>query len=156
MTVTIVDADYANPLHAEHIVAVTDAYARDVMGGSAPLPAHVLRELVPGLRATPGAMSVLAYEDDSPLGVANCFIGYATFRAKPLINIHDLAVLPQARGRGVGKALLDAVATRARHLGACRVTLEVLETNPARRLYEREGFAYGEPPYLFMSRSLEQ
>lgn len=155
MSITIVDADYDNPLHAQHIVEITNAYAQDEMGGSAPLPETVQREMVAGLRATPNAISLLAYEGETPLGVANCFIGYATFKARPLINVHDLAVMPQARGRGVGKALLDAVAARAQRMGACRVTLEVLENNPARRLYEREGFAYGEPRYLFMTRSVD-
>ncbi|MEM9388309.1 MAG: GNAT family N-acetyltransferase [Pseudomonadota bacterium] len=155
MTVSIVDANYDHPVHAQHIVEITNAYAQDAMGGAAPLPETVQRELVAGLRATPGAISLLAYDEDTPLGVANCFIGYATFKARPLINVHDLAVVPQARGRGVGKALLEGVAARARRMGACRVTLEVLENNPARRLYEREGFSYGDPRYLFMTRSLD-
>ncbi len=154
MTVTIVDANYDDPRHAQDIVHITNAYAQDVMGGSSPLPELVQRHMVAGLRDAPGARTLLAYEDDEAVGLANCFVAYSTFRAKPLINVHDLAVLPQARGRGIGQALLDAVVDRARRLGACKVTLEVLENNPARRLYERQGFTYGEPRHLFMSRPL--
>ncbi|MEO0973507.1 MAG: GNAT family N-acetyltransferase [Pseudomonadota bacterium] len=155
MSIEVIEANFADATHAEHIVMLTNAYAKDAMGASAPLRAEVRESLVPGLRATPGAVTFLAYENDEPLGLANCFVAYATFKARPLLNVHDLAVLPAARGRGVGKALLDAAAAKARGLGACRVTLEVLETNPARRLYEREGFEYGTPRYLFMTRTLD-
>lgn len=50
-------------------------------------------------------------------------------------------VEPDARGRGVGKALLHAIEERAVRLGLQRVRLDVVDTNPrARALYEREGF----------------
>ncbi|MFJ5924052.1 GNAT family N-acetyltransferase [Kitasatospora sp. NPDC092948] len=57
-------------------------------------------------------------------------------------QIQGLAVLPQARGRGVGDALIAAACDAARAIGARRMTLRVLGHNaPARRLYERNGFA---------------
>lgn len=47
----------------------------------------------------------------------------------------------RARGRGVGTALLDAMAEEARRRGLREVQLEVIDTNPrARALYERLGF----------------
>lgn len=50
-------------------------------------------------------------------------------------------VAPHARGRGVGIALIDAVATWARAAGAGRIALDVREDNHhARSLYERCGF----------------
>lgn len=51
----------------------------------------------------------------------------------------SLAVRPGARGGGVGTALMWALidAARSRNLGLC---LNVRETNPARRLYQRLGF----------------
>ncbi|GGX53181.1 GNAT family N-acetyltransferase [Streptomyces minutiscleroticus] len=56
-------------------------------------------------------------------------------------QIQGLAVAAEARGRGVGRALLRAVAEVARRQGALRLTLRVLGHNtPARRLYESEGF----------------
>lgn len=55
--------------------------------------------------------------------------------------IDGLGVLPTARGRGVGEALVRGAVERARAEGAAKVTLRVLGTNPtARRLYERCGF----------------
>jgi ribosomal protein S18 acetylase RimI-like enzyme len=114
------------------------------MGGGAPLPEDVCARLGADLgeRAARGtAVVLLALAGGAAVGVAVCFVGYSTFRARPLLNLHDLAVLPEARGSGVGLALLEGVAARARTRGCCKVTLEVREHNAtARRLYQRTGF----------------
>jgi ribosomal protein S18 acetylase RimI-like enzyme len=130
-------------------VALLDAYARDPMGGGSPLPGDVRARLAPDLRervARGAAVVLLACREREAVGVAVCFIGYSTFRARPLLNLHDIAVLPGARGAGTGRALLAAVEARARALGCCKVTLEVREDNAAaRRLYERAGFVDSAP-----------
>ncbi|MCX4739609.1 GNAT family N-acetyltransferase [Streptomyces antibioticus] len=57
-------------------------------------------------------------------------------------QIQGLAVADEARGRGVGRALVRAAVEETRRRGARRITLRVLGHNaPARRLYESEGFA---------------
>ncbi|GHJ93627.1 N-acetyltransferase [Streptomyces sp. NE5-10] len=57
-------------------------------------------------------------------------------------QIQGLAVADEARGQGVGRALLRAALAKARADGATRITLRVLGHNvPARALYEAEGFA---------------
>ena len=57
-------------------------------------------------------------------------------------QIQGLAVADEARGHGVGRALIRAAVEEARRRGARRLTLRVLGHNtPARRLYEAEGFA---------------
>jgi len=57
-------------------------------------------------------------------------------------QIQGLAVAEEARGRGVGRALIRAAVEEARRRGARRLTLRVLGHNtPARKLYAAEGFA---------------
>jgi ribosomal protein S18 acetylase RimI-like enzyme len=58
------------------------------------------------------------------------------------VELISMFVRPQARGRGVGEALIDAVTGWAREGDATSVHLWVTETNKhARRLYERCGFS---------------
>lgn len=55
--------------------------------------------------------------------------------------LDGLCVVPDARGKGVGTALLEAITVEARARGYGAVRLDVVDTNPrARALYEREGF----------------
>ena len=51
-----------------------------------------------------------------------------------------IGVEPEQRGRGVGTALLEALATLAREHGFARLSLSVEPANPALRLYERLGW----------------
>lgn len=133
-------ADYHDARDAADVVALLDAYARDPMGGGEPLREDVKARLTGDLAANPHAFSLLARLEGKTVGLANCFMGYSTFAAAPLVNIHDLAVLPEARSKGMGKALLAAVETEALKRGACKITLEVLSGNQARHLYAREGY----------------
>jgi ribosomal protein S18 acetylase RimI-like enzyme len=140
---TVGPADYADARDAADLVMLLDAYARDPMGGGAPLCQETREAVVPGLAATPGAFSLIARLDGQPVGLANCFTGFSTFAAQPLVNVHDLAVLPDYRGRGVGGALLRGVEHEAERRGASKVTLEVLSRNErAKSLYLALG--YGE------------
>ncbi|MEV6296917.1 GNAT family N-acetyltransferase [Streptomyces sp. NPDC051896] len=59
-----------------------------------------------------------------------------------VLQIQGLAVAEEARGRGLGRALIRAAVTEARRRGARRLSLRVLGHNaPARALYASEGFA---------------
>jgi len=138
--IVVVEADLARPEHAGAVVELVDAYARDPMGDGKPLDDEVRRRLIPGLAAHPTTHILLAYHGERPVGIAVCFRGFSSFQARPLLNIHDLAVLPEHRGRGIGKVLLEAVAAKATSLGCCKLTLETQENNDARRLYESLGF----------------
>jgi ribosomal protein S18 acetylase RimI-like enzyme len=87
---------------------------------------------------------LLAWASEKPVGVAVCFWGFSTFQGRPLVNVHDLAVLPDQRGKGTGRALLAGVEERARARGCCKLTLEVLDENArARGLYASFGFTDG-------------
>jgi ribosomal protein S18 acetylase RimI-like enzyme len=138
---TIGLADYVDPRDAADVVALLDAYARDPMGGGAPLDEAVKARLAGDLAANPHAFSMIARLDDAAVGLANCFMGYSTFAVAPLVNIHDFAVVPGHRGAGIGKALLAAVEAEALKRGAIKVTLEVLSGNhPAKALYAAHGY----------------
>jgi len=136
-----VAADLDDPAHRIAVREMIGAYARDPMGAGRALPHEVLDRVVPGLRAHPCALVFLALDGDVPAGVAVCFLGFSTFAARPLLNVHDLAVAPAYRRRGVARGLLAAVEARARELGCVKLTLEVLEDNAvAQALYRSVGF----------------
>jgi predicted GNAT superfamily acetyltransferase len=141
MAIHVIKADYANAAHGAAIVALLDAYARDPMGGGEPLDQEVKDRLVADLEGQPTAFSLIAFDDETPVGLANCFWGYSTFAAKRLINIHDIVVIPEARGKGAAKALFAEIERIAAEKGACKVTLEVLSGNgPAKALYASLGY----------------
>lgn len=134
-------ADYTNTVDQVALLTLLDMYACDPMGGSEPLSESVRAGLCDALQVAPGAHSWIAWVQDQPVGLLNAFVGFSTFKAKPLLNIHDLAVQPVWRGRGVGRALLNVAQERAERLGCCKLTLEVLSGNHlARRTYEAFGF----------------
>jgi ribosomal protein S18 acetylase RimI-like enzyme len=139
--VTVIEADLQDRQHQAAIVHLVDAYARDPMGNGESLPAEVRNRLIPGLRQHPTSMIYLAFDGEEPVGIAVCFVGFSTFAAQPLINIHDLAVIPEYRGQGVGRLLLERVEAKGRELGCCKLTLEVrVDNHRAQRLYAQVGF----------------
>jgi len=143
--ITVREADLADPEQAAVLVEMFDAYMRDPMeGGSAP-SAQVKRELIPGLRAHPACYVFFALRGEKPVGFAICFLGFSTFNARPLINLHDIFVHASARGAGIGKLILDRIEAKARSMNGCAITLEVREDNHrARGLYRKFGFARAE------------
>ena len=160
MAIEFKQVDYNDPKQAKELVALLDNYAIDPMGGGEALSADVKENLATALATRPFAISLIAYVDGEPAGLANCFEGFSTFKCKPLLNIHDLSVNPQFRGHGVGKALLGAVEEIANDRQCCKITLEVLEGNKiALNAYKKFGFkAYELDPEagqaLFMEKKL--
>jgi len=141
MPIQLVEADLNNPSHAADIVRLIDDYASDDIGGGGGLPEESKARLVDGLRAFPTTLVFLAYEAGEAVGIAVCFQGFSTFAARRLINIHDLAVVSRLRRQGIGGLLMEAVERRARELGCCKVTLEVLEANTrGKALYLKRGY----------------
>lgn len=145
--------------HQQAIINLLDMYCRDEFGSGQPLPEETRAKLIEGLRAARG-ICFLAEEPtaSSPsefIGLAVCLPSFSSFRARPILNIHDIAVAPGYRGKGVGQALLNAVEVEARRRGCCKVTLEVREDNEiAKASYLRAGFAPTTPQTLFWSREL--
>ncbi|HRF58499.1 MAG TPA: GNAT family N-acetyltransferase [Fimbriimonadaceae bacterium] len=153
MNLVIRRADLSSDTDVSAIVTMTQTYASDPNALGRPLGPDVEARLPEALRAHPGLVILLAWNDERPVGIAHCVLSFSSFRAAPVLNIHDLAVAPSERGRGVGKQLLEAVADTGRKLGCCKVTLEVSPKNPARAFYESTGFAVTSH---FMERDLDE
>jgi len=133
---------YTNSQENIDFVELLDHYAKDIMGGGEPLPENVKSGLVASLKARPHAISLLAYKDDTAVGLLNAFEGFSTFANKPLVNIHDIIVRQGYRANGVGQYLLKAVEDIAVTRGCCKLTLEVLSHNElAKNSYQKFGFA---------------
>ena len=146
MPFQVLPVDYTDHAHREALVMLLNAYALDPMGGGEGLTKDVKDRLCDELAQRPQAFSFIAWNGSGPqtqaVGLINCMEGYSTFKAKPLMNIHDIAVLPTHRGAGVGQALLAAAEQLARQRGCCKLTLEVLTGNHrALSSYLRFGFA---------------
>ena len=140
--IEVVRARYDDPAHAAALVELLDAYARDPAGGGEPLSDFARGNLVGQLAARPFIFSMLAFDGSTPVGLINAIEGFSTFACRPLVNVHDVVVMPSHRGRGIAAQLFAEVESIARERGACKLTLEVLDGNAsARNLYQRMGFA---------------
>lgn len=139
--ITIRLLDWNQPLDCQAFLSLTQNYALHPMGMGKPLPDDIANELIPRLKAVSNALVFLAWDGDTPLGMATCFVGFSTFKARELINVHDLAVHSDHQGRGIGRKLLQHVQMYASENGFCAVTLEVRNDNTnARKLYHQLGF----------------
>ena len=159
-SVRLESVNLGNAQHAAALLALLDHYARDPMGGGKPLAEAVHAQLIPALTKRPDYFGLLAFEGTRPVGLANCFEGFSTFAARPLLNIHDLVVHAELRGQGIGRLLLAGLESEARGRGCCKLTLEVLSLNRAALAsYQRFGFgAYQLDPgaghALFLEKKL--
>ena len=87
----------------------------------------VLREKLFGPR--PYAEVLIGEVDGEALGFALFFHNFSTFEGRPGIYLEDLFVRPEARGKGLGKALLAELARLAVERGCARLEWWVLDWN---------------------------
>jgi GNAT superfamily N-acetyltransferase len=78
-------------------------------------------------------------DDGRLLGFVLFHPNYSTWEGRAGIHIEDFYVREEARGTGLGRRLMAAVASIATARGCPRVDLDVLHWNPARQFYERIG-----------------
>jgi GNAT superfamily N-acetyltransferase len=96
--------------------------------------------------AEPRRFEVLIAEvDGNPVGFTLFFPRYSTWQGRHGLYIEDIFVEESARGTGLGRKLIAAVAKIAKARGAARIDLSVLKWNPARNFYHRLGFDHAEP-----------
>ena len=74
--IAIVEADLGNATHQDAIVHLVNLYACDPMGGGRELPEAVRTTLIAGLQRHPTTMVFLAWDKDTPVGIAVCFVGF--------------------------------------------------------------------------------
>lgn len=89
--------------------------------------------------------ALIAELDGQLLGLAHYLFHRSTIHIKPICYLQDLYTLVSARGRGIGRALIESVAAHARAAGSVRLYWQTHESNQvAMRLYEtlavRSGF----------------
>ncbi len=88
----------------------------------------------------PAAAVLVAERRGELLGLCTAYLDLNSVRFGPRCWVEDLAVSPEHRSQGVGKALLDAAKDWARKRGATHLELDSAETRTdAHRFYEREG-----------------
>ena len=93
-----------------------------------------------GFGPSPFYYCLMAEHDGQPAGFALFFYNYSTWMGRPGIYLEDLFVLPEFRGLGIGKALLQRVAAVALEKGCERLQWEVLDWNtPAIDFYSAMG-----------------
>jgi ribosomal protein S18 acetylase RimI-like enzyme len=155
MRIAIRAVDLADPAHAGALVDIIDSYARGPGGQGAPLSEHARASLAAGLSGPRGRSRSSPSPTRGPSGRRCASGGSPRSPAGAAVNVHDLTVLTEYQGRGIGTRLLDEVERRARERGCCKITLEVHEANAgAGRLYERAWFGPWRPATLFVAKPL--
>jgi GNAT superfamily N-acetyltransferase len=99
--------------------------------------ADLLRD---GFGPVPKFRALLGEWEGRPVGYASVFYFYSTYQGRPALFIEDLFVLDEFRGKGIGKALLSAVAKLATDEHCFGLRWEVLDWNrSAIEFYEKLG-----------------
>jgi ribosomal protein S18 acetylase RimI-like enzyme len=152
----IIKCDFNNSVHREQVLFLLDSYMQDPMGGGHPMPEATRSHLLDGLANHGNTFILFALYNGEFIGLVTCFINFSTFKAKPYINIHDVVVLKQFRGMGIGRALLQKIIAIAQERDYCKVTLEVRDDNQnAQGLYKSLGFRDCDPPMYFWEKMLK-
>ena len=100
-------------------------------------PEDLLRD---GFAPEPKYRCIIAEWESKPAGFAFFHYNYSTWRGRPGLYLEDLFVLPEMRGKGIGKALLKRLAEIAEQEKCYGIRWMVLEWNePAIRFYESLG-----------------
>ncbi len=136
--------------HVDGLLSLMNDYMLDPMGLNAPLADDLATNIIKGLKDQSNYLGFLVKSENEYVALANCFIGFSTFKAKQLINIHDFIVTPSFRKNKAGKFLMDSIIDFGKNNGFCKVTLEVRDDNfKAQNLYKKVGYQECNPPMYF-------
>ncbi len=135
--------DFADADDRAAFVRLMAEFAAEPVSASAHLGASHFERVAADLARRAGTLVLLgaSAESEDAEGVLLAFEGYSSFAQAALFNIHDVHVSPAARGRGLGRAMIEALCEIGREHRHAKVTLEVAASNTgAIRLYRALGF----------------
>ncbi|MDR3252051.1 MAG: GNAT family N-acetyltransferase [Tannerella sp.] len=156
-TVTVRRCDFSNAADIKAFGELLNAYIADEMGGGKPLTPSQQTLLTEKLDKDYKSAVLLALCDGVYCGMLVAFENFSTFTMHPMLNIHDVIVLKEYRGRGIGRKLLEKIVETADGLDCSRVTLEVRHDNlVARNLYASLDFKDTSPPMYYWRRELNK
>ena len=148
--------DLENEAHRAAVVSLLNDYMLDEMGIGEEMPYGLGAKIIEGLKQHKAYIGFLVELEGHFVALANCNLNFSTWKAKPLINIHDFIVSPDFRKRGIGLFLLKAIENFAVENGFCRINLEVRHDNfKAQNLYKKAGFKECDPNNYFWENRIE-
>jgi len=130
----------ATPADAEEIARMVRELAEFEREPAANVEASAADFLRDCFGDRPRAEALIGELDGATAGFALFFHNYSTWLGRAGLYIEDLYVRERARGSGLGRRLVAAVAALAVERRCRRLELSVLHWNPARGFYERLGF----------------
>ena len=141
----------ATPADAEAVAPLFDAY-RQFYRQPADLPLAV-KFISDRLHMDESVILLAMDANQKILGFCQLYPTFCSIEAKPIIALYDLFVLPEARHRGAGKALLLAAERHAAQNGFARMDLTTAKTNvSAQSLYESLGWVRDEVFHAYSKR----
>lgn len=153
--IKIIECDFSNSEHCAKLVQLMNDYISDKMGGGDLIKGEKESQLIEGLKNHPSKLILFATYKNEIAGLTNCFINFGTFAVAPFVNIHDVIINRNFRGKGLGKALMKGIIEKAKDLKCAKITLEVREDNTtAQNLYKSLGFDECESKMFFWSKYL--
>lgn len=130
------------PEDLDNLTAMFDAYRRFYGQAGDPHAARVFLKERMSMQESEIFLAVLHGNGSSQVaGFMQMYPSFSSVSMQRLWILNDLFVVPHARNRGVGRALLERAREHARATRACRVVLETAADNAhAQGLYESFGF----------------
>jgi ribosomal protein S18 acetylase RimI-like enzyme len=152
----IVKVDLENKIHSAALLHLLNDYMLDDMGIGKQMPENLGPKIVEGLKKHSGYLGFFVCIGEDFTALANCNLVFSTWKAKPLINIHDFIVSPKFRKKGIGQFLMNSIIDYAKSNGYCKINLEVRHDNiKAQNLYLKTGFVECDPPNYFWENKLK-
>ncbi|MDA3810072.1 MAG: GNAT family N-acetyltransferase [Spirochaetaceae bacterium] len=154
-TINVIEADLSNTVHLNDILIALESYKTCKMGDSTPYTEGEKSRLKTQFIVHPNVMAFLIYSEGKIAGCSVCFKSFSTFTTGNVLNIHDLCIIEEFRGKGLGRKLMEFITRKARSILCSRITLEVREDNGiAKDLYKKFGFEDTSPMMHFWTKKL--